>query len=50
MPKKRVLTKKLYAAPRLKRYGDLKTLTAGQVRNKSESGGPNTQKTKAGTG
>jgi hypothetical protein len=50
MPIKPQRAKKPYRSPRLVRYGDLKTLTAGQVKNKSESGGPNSQKTKAGTG
>jgi hypothetical protein len=35
--------KKKYAPPRLRRYGDLRTLTQGNIRNKTEASGIKTR-------
>ena len=39
------MTKKPYRPPRLKRYGDLRTLTRGNIKSKAE---PSNVKTKLG--
>jgi hypothetical protein len=41
------MTKKPYKPPRLKRYGDLRKLTRGNIKNKIE---PSNVKTKLGGG
>jgi len=43
MTKAEPKSKKPWAPPRLKRYGDLRTLTRGNVRNKAEPSGVKTK-------